>query len=393
MTEEIADAIIDWIDADDLPRTNGAEDDYYTGLQPPYHCKNGPLDSLEELLLVRGVTQELLLGNDTNRNGVLDAGEDNSAGVFDPGWSAYLTIYSREQNLASDNLPRIYVNNSDVQKMFEMLKPAVGEDMAYYIAALRLYGPAQDPAAAAAGPQAPATGGTTVAASSTASSADASTTDTEKGKAKDKSPDTKKDEEKTKEATKQERTPLDFTKKPAAKIDSLYDLLTGKVDVTTKQGKSVRYLSPLSDSATRRATFPTVLDRATTSSDNDLPARINMNTAPAAVLLALPGIQAADVQSILAKRPSRTSGDAPDAIFNTTAWLMFEAGLAPSRLKAWEKYITARSQVYRVNVIGFYESGGPVARVEAIIDTNGGWPRIVYRRDLTELGKAFDLGD
>src|SRR5205823_4683984 len=98
---------------------------------------------------------------------------------------------------------------------------------------------------------------------------------------------------------------------------------------------------------------------------------------PAAVLSTLPGIQPADVQSILANRPSRTSGNAPDSIFNTPAWLMLEAGLTSSQLKSWEKLITARSQVYRVNAIGSYERGGPVARIEAIIDTNGGRPRIV----------------
>src|SRR5207253_3613271 len=74
MTEEIADAIIDWIDADDEPRANGAESDYYSGLG--YRCKNGPLDTLEELLLVRGVTPQLLFGSDTNRNGKMDANED-----------------------------------------------------------------------------------------------------------------------------------------------------------------------------------------------------------------------------------------------------------------------------------------------------------------------------
>lgn len=390
MTEEIADCILDWIDADDRPRTMGAEDDFYAGLQPPYHCKNGPLNSLEELLLVRGVTPELLFGNDTNRNGVLDAGDENNAGLFEPGWSAYLTIYSREQNLASDNLPRIYLNSSDVQKMYDKLKPAVGEDMAYYIAAWRLYGPSKE---ATGGPRTAAGGGAAGAATTAAASNDTSAADTKTDKTKDSKdtkPDTKKDEE-TKEATKQERTELDFTRKPAAKIDSLYDLLTGHVDVTTKQGKRVRYVTPLTDSTTRRATFPKVLDRTTTSSDNDLPPRININTAPPPVLWALPGIQASDVQKILAHRPSRAGGDPPDAIFNTPAWLMFEAGLASSRVKAWEKYITARSQVYRVNAIGSYERGGPFARIEAIIDTNGGQPRIIYRRDLTELGKGFEL--
>ena len=33
-------------------------------LDPPYNAKNGPLDSIEELLFVQGVTPQLLFGND-----------------------------------------------------------------------------------------------------------------------------------------------------------------------------------------------------------------------------------------------------------------------------------------------------------------------------------------
>lgn len=59
------DAILDWIDADDEPRPEGAEYDYYESLETPYACKNGPLDSIEELLLVVGVTPEIYF--DLNR--------------------------------------------------------------------------------------------------------------------------------------------------------------------------------------------------------------------------------------------------------------------------------------------------------------------------------------
>ena len=57
--DTIADSILDWIDADSLHRLNGAEDDYYMSLSPPYRAKNGPLDSIEELRLIRGVTPEI----------------------------------------------------------------------------------------------------------------------------------------------------------------------------------------------------------------------------------------------------------------------------------------------------------------------------------------------
>ncbi len=60
--DTIVDSILDWIDPDDLHRVNGAESDYYQGLSPAYSAKNGPLDSMEELLKVRGVTPELFKG-------------------------------------------------------------------------------------------------------------------------------------------------------------------------------------------------------------------------------------------------------------------------------------------------------------------------------------------
>jgi len=57
----IVDSILDWRDKDDLHRVNGAENDYYKSLDKPYLCKNGDFDSVEELLLVRGITRELYL--------------------------------------------------------------------------------------------------------------------------------------------------------------------------------------------------------------------------------------------------------------------------------------------------------------------------------------------
>jgi general secretion pathway protein K len=65
---EIVPAVIDWIDRDDdvtcLPfvQTNGqgAEDGFYTSLDVPRHCKNGPMDTLDELQWVRGGSREVL---------------------------------------------------------------------------------------------------------------------------------------------------------------------------------------------------------------------------------------------------------------------------------------------------------------------------------------------
>jgi general secretion pathway protein K len=58
----IADSILDWIDADDNHRINGTENDYYLKLNPPTPARNGPIQVLEELLQVRGMTREIFYG-------------------------------------------------------------------------------------------------------------------------------------------------------------------------------------------------------------------------------------------------------------------------------------------------------------------------------------------
>jgi len=59
----VSDSILDWRDDDDAHRANGAEDDYYEGLDRPYPAKDGPFDAVEELLYVRGVTREMFYGD------------------------------------------------------------------------------------------------------------------------------------------------------------------------------------------------------------------------------------------------------------------------------------------------------------------------------------------
>lgn len=75
----IVDSILDWKDADDLTRLNGAESDYYMSLPNPYKAKNANFDTLEELLLVRGMTSEILYGSD-KKKGIIDFLTVNSMG-------------------------------------------------------------------------------------------------------------------------------------------------------------------------------------------------------------------------------------------------------------------------------------------------------------------------
>jgi type II secretory pathway component PulK len=108
MVEEIADAIIDWRDSDDVPSGAGVESGYYESLTYGYMARNGPFRTLRELLLVKDVTDELFYGEDTNLNGRLDYNErdgqesppeDDGDDELDVGWAAYLTCYTSGGNV------------------------------------------------------------------------------------------------------------------------------------------------------------------------------------------------------------------------------------------------------------------------------------------------------
>lgn len=87
--DTIVDSIMDWKDSDDFTRLHGAESDYYMSLPNPYKAKNANFDTVEELLLVKGVTPEILYG-DNKKKGVI----------------SFLTVYSRSNKININAAPR-----------------------------------------------------------------------------------------------------------------------------------------------------------------------------------------------------------------------------------------------------------------------------------------------
>jgi type II secretory pathway component PulK len=53
----IVNSILDWIDPDETPRIQGAESEFYQGLNPPYFAKNGPIDDISELLMIKNAAE------------------------------------------------------------------------------------------------------------------------------------------------------------------------------------------------------------------------------------------------------------------------------------------------------------------------------------------------
>ena len=57
---DLVDAIVDWVDDNDVPEPSGAESLYYQTLRPSYRSANQPLQTLLELRLIKGMTPEIM---------------------------------------------------------------------------------------------------------------------------------------------------------------------------------------------------------------------------------------------------------------------------------------------------------------------------------------------
>jgi DNA uptake protein ComE-like DNA-binding protein len=123
MTPELADAIITWRRASGATTTDdlGGSDNTYSQLDPPRRNKGGPFESVDELRLAYGATLDIIVGEDANRNGALDANEDdgeqsapydNQDGALLAGILEYVTVYSRQPTTSASGARRINITNA-----------------------------------------------------------------------------------------------------------------------------------------------------------------------------------------------------------------------------------------------------------------------------------------
>lgn len=337
MTEDIADAILDWLDDDDEQRPLGAESAFYSGLSPAYAAKNGPLDTVEELLLVRGVTPDLLFGGDVNRNGMIDeheAGEDGDAGL---GWSAYLTLFSKENNLRADGQPRIDLNQSDLQTLSEQLTEVFPAEWVTFIVAYRLSG---------------------------------AYTGSEQG-------------EQGLTGT------LDLTQQARGTISTVLDLVGAKVQVRFQgEQNQVILASPIQeDPISMGVNFPLLMDNVTVNPAQSIPGRINLNQASATVLAGIPGITPEIVDGIVSSRSYEIDAERPNHRHET--WILVEGIVTLAEMKQLMPFVNAGGDVYRAQVVGYYQGGQASSRAEAVFDATTTTPRLVFWRDISHLGRGY----
>ncbi len=370
MTESIADAILDWVDNDDVAREFGAEYEYYQSLPQPYTPTNSVPRSLDDLWRVRGVTKELLFGNGmvplpaaaelASTAGPI-AGP--SAESFIP-WQSFLTVYSAERNESFDGQPRIYVNGEDLASLHRALAAQLPRELADFLILYRQYGPA-------------------------AESEDVSEAD---------------------------QISVDLSQRASHQLASTAELVNAVVILPASSGHaslrgssssnapsrgsggdddtSRRVMSPLSTGSTSTGSasagqFDPWLDRLTVCEDDVIVGRLNVFAARPEVIRGLPLLDPAAATEILA-RGSRTNGGAavPSTASATPgiSWLVTEGLIGVDEFRQLAPYLTAGGDVARFQIVATHAERQLHYRSEVILDATVENTQRVYFRDLRRSG-------
>ncbi len=407
VTEEIADSLLDWMDEDSEPREYGAEDEYYSTLDPPYYTKNGIPDSIDELLLVKGITPKLLYGVDWNRNGVVDIGEpdessleefDVSDGSLNLGLAALLTVDSRESNVTPDGEAKINVNMDDLEELRTLLEERFSEhqDWVDYIISYRqktstsTTGGAPSALSGALGGAAGGASGSGTKINSlldlvqSSSSTGTATGGTGGNNAGSDSPTAGLTQQTTSSPFSNDLSEMNNY------LPNLYDNLTigdepvvGRININQSSRTVLELLAAQDDVLSEQA--------STLSQQADAASQVAELTGTGSAT-SLSTIPVSDIiEGILEERVSDPNLiDQPE--MNYPFW-PYTHGIIEDleTMKKLEPYFCTQGGVFHAMVVGRFDERSPVVRLEVWLDaTTPGKPaKIIRIRDMTELGPGY----
>ncbi|MBX2851259.1 MAG: general secretion pathway protein GspK [Phycisphaeraceae bacterium] len=131
MDANLAAAVIDWQDRNPQITPGGAESAYYLSRDTPYQIKDRDLETVGELMYVRGMSKDLLFGEDANRNYKLDPNEDdgsanppddNGDGKLDRGFIDYFTVYSNDPGVSDSGTDKVTLDIKSSAQQYNQLR-------------------------------------------------------------------------------------------------------------------------------------------------------------------------------------------------------------------------------------------------------------------------------
>ncbi|MCA9065835.1 MAG: general secretion pathway protein GspK [Planctomycetaceae bacterium] len=339
MTDEAADSILDWIDADDIPRQFGAEADDYRQQLHNIQPRNSLPETLAELLYVRGVSRHVFYG---------DPGLTESEATA--GWEQYLTLTSAETpRSVSEKIALVELNPSDLETLEEDLAQSLSPEYARYVVLALMFGTSPSGATSTGSASVPAG----VASTINPLAVDMSSVTAESG---------------------------------VAAIE-LSDLIDSSV-VLPVPGRTLQIRSPFrSDDPDSLRSFAS-LEQQLTSIDTTLPmirGRINLLEAGEDVLRALTDDPAIASQ-IVQQRESLSDDERTSSV-----WLLSRRIMDITTYRKLYPDITTGGNVYSGEIIVYRRTGGPFLRRKITIGAANGSARRLNWQDKSSLPLPLTL--
>lgn len=357
MTPEMADSLLDWIDADESPRPLGAEAAWYHREQLPYSPRNALPVFLDELLLVRNVTRRELYRNNTDFTYTPEAGEENvpidleeldaqplARDARELPWSLLLTVFSAEKDVDPHGVARIDLNGEDLAFLYREISDRFDRETARFVVLARQYGLTAD------------------AGSARTARAEGARDVSESGEDPDFSLPAKY----------QFQTPLD---------------LIGTQVRIPGQPRRLWPRSPFPATGGDHDRLLLWLDIASTSRTTVITGRVNVNEAPRVLLEAIPGLTPVMAGRIIQRRP-RVGEEVPRE-YRHPIWLWQEKIVDLATMKQLWPKVTCGGDVFRGQVIAFSDRQATHVRREVVLDSTVQPPRIVFNKDLTMYGRGW----
>ncbi|MBI1904232.1 MAG: hypothetical protein HYS13_24315, partial [Planctomycetia bacterium] len=184
---------------------------------------------------------------------------------------------------------------------------------------------------------------------------------------------------------------LNLTAAPKKKLDRVLDLVGAKVQVKFEGDRNSTVLaSPFTAELGTMGTYMEMLmDNVTVSQAALLPGRININQASRKVLMGIPGMTEEIVTEIISRRDPEPGADNPQRRLET--WILQEGIVTLSEMKSLSPFINGGGDVYRSQVVGYFQGGNAAARAEVVFDATADTPRVLLWRDVSHLGRGYAL--
>ena len=417
MEVQAAESILDWLDEDDDPRESGAESEFYSRLTRPLMPRNALPPDLDELLFVRGVDAFRLFGirggmqNSTLTNALganplssttSSFGEGSAAfssstsgsgtrndrdselqsGPLQP-WAEFLTVYSAERNETYTGEPRMFINGKQLEALHRELLKSTSDEVANFLVLYRQFGPSGG------------NGGDEADQKNDQENDNEPDQETDSERESDRQDVADSSAEQGDEETESaDSITITFEQEAKFGIGSMLDLIGITITIPSENEDEKPKLvhSPFGeDESEITPEFVRMLDSITLNAVPRIVGRINVNEAPAEVLMMLPGMTVEIVEAILMDRKereeaaSRSSTSIRDEADERQhpIWLLTEGVVDLETMRQLWPHVTCGGDVFRAEVWGYTDEKSPTFRFETVLDASTKKCRPVYYRELS----------